>query len=64
MFAPSFNCCPVAPVDRALSEPAKSTKLMRDTFSVSRLVSVSCRLWVSKSVKTACDRDDLEEQPR
>lgn len=64
MFAPSFNCCPVAPVDRALSEPARSTKLMRDTFSVSRLASGSCRFWVSRSVKTACDREDLEKQPQ
>ena len=29
MFAPSLRRCPVAPVELALSEPAKSTRLAR-----------------------------------
>ena len=59
MFAPSFNRCPVAPVELARSEPARSTRLMRDTFSVSRLVSTSCLFIVRRRVKTACERDEL-----
>src|ERR1700744_4523722 len=39
--APSFKRAPVAPVEFALSEPAKSTKLILDTFSVSIDVSES-----------------------
>ena len=76
ILAPSLSRCPVAPVELARSEPARSTKLhrskartyyivyiahlIRDTFSVSRFVSVSCRFMVSRRVKTACERDDLE----
>ena len=33
---------------------------MRETFSVSRLVSVSWRFMVRSSVKTACEREELE----
>jgi hypothetical protein len=76
MFAPSFRRWPVAPVELARSEPAKSIKLsfrlafsfphssargrthlIRDTFSVSRFVSLSCLFIVSSSVNTACDRE-------
>ncbi len=32
MLAPSFNLSPVAPVESALSEPAKSTKLITLDF--------------------------------
>lgn len=75
IFAPSLRRAPVAPVELARSEPAKSTKLwdyelvrrrcvcnthlMRDTFSVSRFESTSCRFIVRITVNTACDRDDL-----
>jgi len=34
--------------------------LMRETFSVSRLVSASWRFMVRSSVKTACEREELE----
>jgi hypothetical protein len=34
MLAPSFNLSPVAPVESALSEPAKSTKLITDLVSI------------------------------
>ena len=33
ILAPSFNLSPEAPVDAALSEPAKSIRLISDTFS-------------------------------
>ena len=33
MALPSFNLSPVAPVEEDLSEPARSTRLMSDTFS-------------------------------
>ena len=33
MLHPSFNLAPVAPVELALSLPAKSTKLILDNFS-------------------------------
>ena len=33
--------------------------LILDTFSVSRLVSVSCRFIVRRRVKTACEREEL-----
>lgn len=32
ILAPSFKRVPLAPVESALSEPAKSTKLIFDTF--------------------------------
>jgi hypothetical protein len=41
--APSFNRAPTAPVEFARSEPAKSTSIIRETFSVSIPVSTSCR---------------------
>lgn len=76
IFAPSFRRAPVAPVELALSDPARSTRLrlrkhqchfaseewqylIRDTFSVSRFVSASCRFWVRTRVKTAWDREEL-----
>jgi len=34
MFAPSFKRCPVAPVEFALSDPAKSTKLVAMTVRI------------------------------
>ena len=36
-----------------------TTDLMRETFSVSRLVSVSWRFMVRSNVKTACEREEL-----
>lgn len=33
--------------------------LIRATFSVSSLVSSSCRFWVRKRVKTACEREEV-----
>lgn len=35
------------------------THLIRETFSVSRLVSTSCRFAVNMSVNTACERDEV-----
>ena len=43
MLAPSLRRAPVAPVELARSEPARSTSEMRETFSVSSLVSTSKR---------------------
>lgn len=60
MFAPSLSRCPVAPVEFARSEPARSIKLIRDTFSVSKLVSLSCLFIVRSKVKTEWDRDELK----
>ena len=34
--------------------------LMRETFSVSKFVSGSCRFMVRRRVNTACERDDLD----
>lgn len=57
MFAPSFRRVPFAPVESALSEPAKSTKLILDTFSVVKSVIRSCLCCVKNIVNTACDRE-------
>lgn len=86
MLAPSLRRWPVAPVELARSEPAKSTRLrledvkirfdgrveeggvktdlIRETFSVSRFVSLSCRFIVRRRVKTACEREELKEKQR
>jgi hypothetical protein len=53
MLAPSFNLVPVAPVLSARSLPARSTKLMRLTFSVMTFVVSSTFLDVKKMVNTA-----------
>ena len=53
MFAPSLSLVPLAPVLSARSLPAKSTKLILDTFSATKSVMWSCRVWVKKIVKTA-----------
>jgi hypothetical protein len=37
MFAPSFNLVPLAPVDSALSEPAKSTKEILLTWEIQNM---------------------------
>lgn len=53
MLAPSFKRVPLAPVESALSEPAKSTREILLTFSVLRDVISSNRLCVKNIVKTA-----------
>lgn len=50
---------PVAPVEFARSLPAKSTSEILDTFSPTMAVVESSRFCVSRSVKTACERDDV-----
>lgn len=55
----SFSRDPVAPVELALSDPAKSTRLMRDTFSASKPVCSSLRRCVTTRVNTACEREDV-----
>jgi hypothetical protein len=35
---------------------------MRETFSVSRFVSTSCRFMVRRRVNTACERDELHNR--
>jgi hypothetical protein len=57
--APSFNLFPVAPVAFALSDPARSTSEIRDTFSPARFVVGSSRRCVRRRVKTACERDEV-----
>lgn len=57
MLAPSFKRVPLAPVESARSEPAKSTKLIFETFSVVRSVILSWRRWVKNMVKTAWERE-------
>ena len=51
----TFNLTPFAPVESALSLPAKSTRLTLLTFSDSRFVVLSLRFCVKTMVKTACD---------
>ena len=41
ILAPSLRRVPLAPVESARSLPAKSTKLILDTFSVSKSVASS-----------------------
>ena len=57
--APSLSRAPVAPVEVARSEPARSTRLILATFSVSIRVSTSCLFWVTVRVKTAWERLDV-----
>ena len=51
--APSLSRAPIAPVEFARSEPARSTRLILETFSVSIPVSTSCRRCVRMTEKTA-----------
>lgn len=59
MLAPSFNRVPFAPVESALSDPAKSTSDILLTFSVIKPVILSCCCCVKNIVKTACDLLDV-----
>lgn len=59
ILAPSLRRVPLAPVESARSEPAKSTREILLTFSVVREVRVSCRCCVKKIVKTAWDREEV-----
>jgi hypothetical protein len=59
MLAPSFNRVPFAPVESALSDPAKSTNDILLTFSVIKPVAQSCFCCVKNIVKTACDLLDV-----
>jgi len=57
--APSFRRAPVASVDLARSEPARSTRRIR---AVRSMVSSESSEWViclRRIVKTAWDRDDV-----
>ena len=53
MLAPSFSLVPLAPVDSALSDPARSTRETLLTFSAVRPLSWSCLCWVKMMVNTA-----------
>lgn len=53
ILAPSFNLVPFAPVESALSEPAKSTSEILLTFSVTNPVAESCFCCVKNIVNTA-----------
>lgn len=53
MLAPSFNRVPFAPVESALSDPARSTSDILLTFSVTKPVVPSCCCCVKNIVKTA-----------
>lgn len=57
MLAPSLSRVPLAPVESARSLPAKSTKLIFDTFSEHKSVSSSCFCCVKNIVNTACERE-------
>lgn len=59
MLAPSFNRVPFAPVESALSDPARSTSDILLTFSVIKPVILSCCCCVKNIVKTACDLLDV-----
>ena len=53
MLAPSFNLSPVAPVDCALSEPAKSIRFISDVFSFVFLpVALSKKIYLNPIVVT------------
>uniref|UniRef100_A0A6B0U5D5 Uncharacterized protein n=1 Tax=Ixodes ricinus TaxID=34613 RepID=A0A6B0U5D5_IXORI len=56
MLAPSLSRVPCAPVESALSLPARSTRLILLTRSVASPVSLSVFLWVKMMVNTACER--------
>ncbi|CAN7986448.1 unnamed protein product, partial [Ixodes hexagonus] len=57
MLAPSLSRVPWAPVESALSLPARSTRLILLTFGGgSHPVSLSVLRWVKMMVKTACER--------
>lgn len=56
ILAPSFRRVPLAPVESALSDPARSTSEILLTFSVESSVVLSRRCWVKNMVNTACDR--------
>lgn len=59
IFAPSFKRVPLAPVESARSDPAKSTKDILDTFSVHSCVTSSSFCCVKNIVNTAWDRDEV-----
>lgn len=59
MLAPSLRRVPLAPVESARSEPARSTNDILLTFSVANPVEASCRSCVKNIVKTAWDLLDV-----
>jgi len=60
MFAPSANLSPVAPVDSALSEPARSIRLMSDDFSLTFLPdALSIMIYLKAMVVTVCALDEV-----
>jgi hypothetical protein len=57
MAAPSFNLSPVAPVAPDFSEPAKSTRLMTESFSwFLPYAAMSC---LNSMVMMVCARDEV-----
>lgn len=58
IFAPSLSRVPVAPVESARSEPARSTNEIFETRSDDRLAPVTVVVWINLSEKTACDLED------
>lgn len=60
MLAPSANLSPVAPVDSALSEPAKSMRLISDVFSLIFLPDpLSMMIYLKDMVVTVCALDEV-----
>ena len=59
MLDPSLRRSPEAPVLFARSEPAKSMRERRDTFTPLTPDAVSVSLNVTTIVNTACDLDGL-----
>ena len=58
MLDPSFSLSPTAPVLTARSDPARSTRLIRLTFSPLTPLSMSVNVCVRTTEKTACDLED------
>ena len=60
IFAPSANLSPVAPVDSALSEPAKSIRLISDVFSLTFFPdALSIMIYLKAMVVTVCALDEV-----
>ena len=59
IFAPSLSLVPLAPVDSARSEPAKSTNDILLTFSAVNPEALSNLCWVKMMVNTAWDREEV-----
>jgi hypothetical protein len=60
MELPSFNLSPVAPVEDDLSDPAKSIKLISETFSLVFLpVAASLKIYLKLIKVIVCALDEV-----